>query len=606
MLPRFRKTMGLITSSTTTELIASAQRKGTHYFVHYDGTHCFGAEKRESLLRPLRRNSLFRRREKGIITSSTTTELIISAQRKGNHYFVHSQVIRMEWVHWVIMATFIGSLIGKNCMSSGNQLGRFLGAGLWLMLLNCAVGPAFGEGRKPNFIVVFCDNLGYGDIQPFGSTLHRTPQLNRMAKQGRKFTHFCVTAGVCTPSRASLMTGCYAQRVGMHRNKRDGAVLRPVSPYGLNPDEVTIADVLKQQGYATAIIGKWHLGDQPEFLPTRQGFDWFFGLPYSDDMTKRVWQQDGSEWPPLPLMENERVIEAPCDRDSLTKRYTEKAVAWITEHKDEPFFLYLPQAMPGSTSSPFSSARFRGKSKNGAWGDAIEELDWSMGVVLDRLQELGIAEDTLVIWTSDNGAPINRDLSNLGRGSNQPLHGRGYTTSEGAFRVPTIVWQPGKVPAGTVCQTLATTMDLLPTFAELAGADLSQDRKIDGYDISSLLFGNGPTKSPYKAFFYYHQDQLQAVRSGPWKLFLPVKPSGAHPHFNAKRQPETLLFHLLDDTGCTRNVALEHPETVARLLKLAESARRDLGDKGRAGLGQRECGRIDREPVPQMLLGADD
>ena len=302
---------------------------------------------------------------------------------------------------------------------------------------------------KPNIIVVYCDNLGYGDIEPFGSTLHRTPNLNRMAKEGRKFTHFCVTAGVCTPSRASIMTGCYPQRVGMHLNPRDGWVLRPVSQYGLHPDEVTVAEVLKDQGYATAIVGKWHLGDQPEFLPTRQGFDWFFGVPYSDDMTERVWDKDGSKWPPLPLMENETVIEAPCDRNGLTKRYTERAMQWIAEHKDEPFFLYFPQAMPGSTSTPFSSEAFKGKSKNGPWGDAIEELDWSMGVMLDQLKELGIAENTLVIWTSDNGAPINRDLSDLSRGSNRPLHGRGYTTSEGAFRVPTIVWQPGKVPADT-------------------------------------------------------------------------------------------------------------------------------------------------------------
>ncbi|MDP7301653.1 MAG: sulfatase-like hydrolase/transferase, partial [Pirellulaceae bacterium] len=205
------------------------------------------------------------------------------------------------------------------------------------------------SAKKPNFIIVYCDNLGYGDIEPFGSTLHGTPNLSRMAQEGRKFTHFCVTAGVCTPSRSSIMTGCYSQRVGMHVNERDGWVLRPVSPYGLHPDEVTIAEVLKQQGYATAIVGKWHLGDQPEFLPTRQGFDWFFGVPYSDDMTERVWDQDGSHWPPLPLMENETVIEAPCDRDGLTKRYTERAMQWIAAHKAEPFFLYFPQAMPGST-----------------------------------------------------------------------------------------------------------------------------------------------------------------------------------------------------------------------------------------------------------------
>lgn len=447
------------------------------------------------------------------------------------------------------------------------------------------------ERRKPNFIVVFCDNLGYGDIEPFGSTLHRTPNLNRMAKEGRKFTHFCVTAGVCTPSRASLLTGCYAQRVGMHVNDRDGQVLRPVSPYGLHPDEVTIAEVLKQQGYATAIVGKWHLGDQLEFLPTRQGFDWFFGVPYSDDMTERVWKKDGSKWPPLPLMENETVIEAPCDRDGLTKRYTERAMHWIAKHKDEPFFLYFPQAMPGSTKTPFSSPAFKGKSKNGPWGDAIEELDWSIGVMLDQLVELDIAKNTFVIWTSDNGAPINRDPSDLSRGSNRPLHGRGYTTSEGAFRVPTIVWQPGMVPAGTVCEELATTMDLLPTFAKLAGATLPRERKIDGYDIAGLLFRESDSKTPYRALYYYHQDQLQAVRSGPWKMFLPVENASAHPHFSRTTKPTTLMFNVVDDISCKHNVAAEHPKIVAKLNQLAELARNDLGDKGKPGRGQRPIGK---------------
>ncbi|QDV69553.1 Arylsulfatase [Rosistilla carotiformis] len=462
---------------------------------------------------------------------------------------------------------------------------------------------AHAADRPPNFIIIYCDNLGYGDIEPFGSTLHRTPSLNRMAREGRKFTHFCVTAGVCTPSRSSIMTGCYSQRVGLHQNPRDGWVIRPVSRYGLNPEEVTIAEVLKQQGYATAMVGKWHLGDQSPFMPTRQGFDWFFGVPYSDDMTERVWDEDGSHWPPLPLMENDTVIEAPCDRDGLTKRYTEQAMKWIADHKDEPFFLYFPQAMPGSTSTPFSSEAFRGKSKNGPWGDSIEELDWSMGQMLDQLEELGIAEETLVIWTSDNGAPINRDLTDLSRGSNRPLHGRGYTTSEGAFRVPTLVWQPGKVPAGTVCEELATTMDLLPTFAKLAGGSAPTDRKIDGYDIAPLLYGEPDAKTPYKAFYYYHQDQLHAVRSGPWKLFVPVTRIAHHPHFSSKTPPQPLLFNVVTDIGCESNVAAEHPEIVARLSALADEARADLGDLGVAGSGQRKRGELAAgvDPVPQLL-----
>lgn len=471
----------------------------------------------------------------------------------------------------------------------------------WTLLsvqgLELFVGPSAGaaERTQPNFVVIFCDNLGYGDIQPFGSELHRTPNLNRMAEEGRVFTHFCVTAGVCTPSRASLLTGCYAQRVGLHKNPRDGAVLRPVSPYGLNSDEWTIAEALKQEGYATAIVGKWHLGDQPAFLPRQHGFDWFFGIPYSDDMTERDWQ-DGTHWPPLPLMENEAVVEAPCDRNLLTQRYTQLTLEWIAEHKREPFFLYLPQAMPGSTASPFASPEFRGKSRNGPWGDAIEELDWSLGAILDGLRELGIAEDTLVVWTSDNGAPLTKNPNDLSRGSNRPLHGRGYTTSEGAFRVPTIVWQPGKVPAGSVCNELATTMDFLPTFTKLAGGRLPTDNKIDGHDIRELLFGDSSAVSPYQAFYYYHQDQLQAVRSGPWKLFLPVQ-STVHPHFSERQPIRPLLFNVVEDVSCQTNLADQYPHVVARLQQLAELAIRDLGDSGQPGAGQRKPG-IVSQAVP--------
>lgn len=498
----------------------------------------------------------------------------------------------------------------KNCLYSATIV--LLG-----LVGMCALAStrAAGGKKKPNFIVIFCDNLGYGDIEPFGSTVHRTPHLNRMAQEGRKFTHFCVTAGVCTPSRASLMTGCYAQRVGMHDNPRDGWVLRPVSPYGLNPSEITIAEVLKPQGYASAIIGKWHLGDQLVFLPTHQGFDYFFGIPYSDDMTQEVGLRflkrkgnprapeiGNSPWPPLPLMENDKVIEAPVDRNGLTKRYTEKAIEWIEAHKDEPFFLYFPQAMPGSTSTPFSSPAFRGKSKNGPWGDAIEELDWSQGQLMNKLTELGLEKNTLVIWTSDNGAPIRPEPGNVTRGSNQPLHGRGYTTSEGAFRVPTIMWWPGTVPAGTTCNEFCSTMDLLPTFARLAGGKEPRNHKIDGHDIGPLIVGEPGAKTPYKVFYYYDGTQLQAVRSGPWKLFLPLDRFRNHPFFSRKKQDSNrpLLFNVVTDISCKSNVAAEHPDVVARLTKLAEAGRADLGDGKKRGRGQREIGKM-QNPVPQVL-----
>lgn len=473
-----------------------------------------------------------------------------------------------------------------------------------LLLVAAGAVAAADEGKRPSVIVISCDNLGYGDVEPFGSRLHRTPHLNRMAAEGRRFTHFYVTAGVCTPSRASLMTGCYAQRVGMHTNPRDGQVLRPVSPYGLADEEVTVAELAKSAGYATAIIGKWHLGDQPEFLPTRQGFDSFYGIPYSDDMTEAVGRRlddrlDGSRWPPLPLMENERVVEAPADRDTLTKRYTERAIEFITAHRETPFLLYLAHAMPGSTREPFASEAFRGRSRNGPWGDAIEELDWSTGQILDALERLGIAETTLVIWTSDNGAPLARDPAKPIRGSNAPLHGRGYTTGEGAFRVPMIAWWPGVIPAATTCDQLATTMDVLPTLAAWAGVPLPADRQIDGHDIRPLLLGENGASSPYEAFFYYQQDQLQAVRSGRWKLFVPLSTFRRHPHFEEPPASDPLLFDVVSDPGSRRDVAAGHPAIVERLMSLAAEARQELGDRGRRGRGVRPRGEVS-SPTPRV------
>ncbi len=255
----------------------------------------------------------------------------------------------------------------------------------------------------PNLILILCDNLGYGDVGCFNEQAkQRTPCIDRLAAEGMKFTDCYAAAPVCTPSRAALMTGCYPRRVGLDFTPEDGLVLRPVSHHGLHGDEVTLAEVLQALGYCTTCIGKWHLGDQSAFLPTRQGFDSYFGIPYSDDMTARPSQPS---WPPLPLMENERVIEAPVDRNNLTKRYTERAIEFIVQHRDQPFFLYLPHAMPGSTAAPFASAAFRGRSANGAWGDAVEEVDWSTGKILATLDQLGLDQRTLVIWTNDNGAP---------------------------------------------------------------------------------------------------------------------------------------------------------------------------------------------------------
>jgi len=450
-----------------------------------------------------------------------------------------------------------------------------------------------GAEVPPNFIIIFCDNLGYGDIGCFGSQKHRTPKLDRMAAEGTRFTSFYVTSGVCTPSRASLMTGCYPRRVNMHVDERGGQVLRPVARKGLNPQEITIAEVLKARGYATACIGKWHLGDQPEFLPTRQGFDYYFGIPYSDDM---VGTADGSR-PPLPLMRDETVIEAPVDRNLLTQRYTQEAIRFCSEHRDQPFLVYLPQAMPGSTASPFASEAFRGRSANGPYGDAVEELDWSTGEILAALTKLGIERRTLVLFTSDNGA-VRR---NPPQGSNLPLSGWGYTTDEGAMRVPCMVRWPGKVPAGRTCDELATTMDLLPTFALLAGGTPPGDRILDGKDIRPLLLGAADAKSPYEALYYYYMEQLQAVRSGDWKLELPLKAKWRSFRGDTHESP-AMLYDLKGDLGEQHNVAAEHTDVVRRLTALAEKAREDLGDLGRAGRHQRPAAVV-ADPKPQLLLG---
>lgn len=445
-----------------------------------------------------------------------------------------------------------------------------------------------GAERPPNVVLILCDNLGYGDVGCYGSTLHRTPHIDRLAAQGMRFTDMYASSGVCTPSRASLMTGCYPRRVNMHVSDKGTSVLQPVSSKGLHPDEITIAELLKSRGYATAIFGKWHLGDQPEFLPTRQGFDHYLGIPYSDDMTPR----EGKPWPPLPLLANERVIDAPVDRNLLTKRYTEAAIDYIREHRDRPFFVYLAHAMPGSTREPFASDEFRGQSRNGPWGDSVEELDWSTGRIMEALRELQLDEQTLVIWTNDNGAP----RRNPPQGSNAPLRGWGYDTSEGGMRVPFIARWPGRIPAGSVCGEVCTLMDLYPTLAHLAGAAVPRDRTIDGNDIRPLLFGRPQAKSPHEAVYFYFMDQLQAVRSGPWKLYLALE----EPRRRTQQDwSSARLYHLGDDPRETKNVAGQQPEIVANLLARAEAARADLGDGDRPGTNQRPAGFVEN-PTPRV------
>ncbi|MBD3673090.1 MAG: sulfatase [Planctomycetaceae bacterium] len=436
----------------------------------------------------------------------------------------------------------------------------------------------------PNFILIFCDDLGYGDIGCFGSEKHRTPNIDRLAAEGMKLTSFYSTCGVCTPSRSSLMTACYPRRVNMHESARKEWVLFPLARKGLNPKETTIAEVLKTKGYATACIGKWHLGDQKPFLPTEQGFDKYFGIPYSNDMGSQQRKQN----PPLPLLAGKTVIEAPVDQNTITQRYTEQAVNFITENKDRPFFIYLPHTMPHNPVH--ASDRFRGKSANGGYGDSVEEIDWSTGEILKTLQKLNLDEQTLILFTSDNGA-----ASRWG-GSNKPLSGFKGSTMEGGMRVPCVVRWPGRIPAGSSFDQTVSTIDLLPTFAEFADAKAPPKSHIDGISIADILTGQSKA-TPHDAYYYYFRDALQAVRSGPWKLHLArtVKPRN-----KPARVVPAKLYNLEDDIAESNNVIDDHPDVVKKLEELADVAREKYGDQKKTGSLQRPAGLVD-EAVPLVL-----
>ena len=402
----------------------------------------------------------------------------------------------------------------------------------------------------PNFIIVDIDDLGYADIAPFGSKLNRTPNLDRMAKEGRKLTSF-YAAPVCSPSRAALMTGCYPKRA-----LPIPGVLFPGEGMGLSPKEITVAEVLKEKGYATAIIGKWHLGDQPEFLPNAQGFDLHFGLPYSNDMgpasdgVKSDWgkpqpQQKGKGQPPLPLLRNGKVVKRvlPDDQQSLVEIYTDEATKFIKEKKNAPFFLYVPH---NAVHFPiYPGKKWAGKSPNGIYSDWVEEVDWSVGEILKAVRENGLSENTLVIFTSDNGGTP--------RAVNAPLRGFKGSTWEGGMRVPTIAWWPGKIPADTQSDAITGMFDVLPTFAALAGAKVPTDRKIDGANIWPELAGEANAKPAHETFYFYNGLRLEAVRNGDWKLQIAQSKSA--------EMIEPKLYNLRDDIGESRDMAKENPRS---------------------------------------------
>ncbi len=449
---------------------------------------------------------------------------------------------------------------------------------------------ADAQNRLPNFVIVFIDDMGYADVGCFGAQGYETPNIDRLAAEGVRFTDFYAAASSCTPSRAALMTGCYPQRVGLPN------VLGPLAKIGISDQEVTIAQMLKPLGYATACFGKWHLGDEPQFLPTRHGFDEYFGLPYSNDMWPRH-PENPKGYPELPLVEGDKIIQLDPDQTQLTTWYTQRAVRFIEKNKDRPFFLYLPHSM---CHVPLHvSDKFRGKSKQGLFGDVVMEIDWSVGQVMSTLKRVGIDRNTMVVFCSDNGPWLSYGDH---AGSARPLREGKGTTFDGGQREPTIIRWPGRIPGGRVCREPVSTMDILPTIAHLTGATLP-DHAIDGKDIWPVIAGESGAKSPHEAFFYYQGWALEAVRSGRWKLHLAhgyrtlAGRSGGTGGIPAKYEQAKIgvaLFDLETDIGEQRDVAAEHPDIVARLQQLAEQMRRDLGDslQKTTGAGRRAPGKV--------------
>ena len=463
---------------------------------------------------------------------------------------------------------------------------------IWLVFIVALLTTSVAAQRLPNIVIIFIDDMGYADIGPFGAKGYKTPNLDRMAKEGIRFTNFYVAQGVCSASRAALLTGTYPNRIGIH------GALGPNAKHGISNNEMTIAQMLKTKGYATAIFGKWHLGHHPQFLPTRHGFDEYFGLPYSNDMWPNHPEAKAGTYPPLPLIENDKVIQLMPDQSQLTRQYTEHAVSFIARNKDKPFFLYVPHTMVHVPL--FVGEKFKGSSKAGLYADIVQEVDWSVGEILNTIKQQGLEQDTLVIFTSDNGPWLSYGEH---AGSSGPLREGKGTAWEGGVRAPFIARWPGKIPAGRTNNEPAMTIDLLPTIAKLVKADLPQ-HKIDGLDIWPLLKGEAKAKNPHEAyFFYYNTNELQAVRSGKWKLILPhtyrtlgnqAKAKDGIPvkYSNVKAALE--LYDLESDMGEKNNVADKHPDVVKRLEALAEQARDDMGDSltKRVGKGVREPGRL--------------
>ncbi len=424
--------------------------------------------------------------------------------------------------------------------------------------------------ERPNFVIIFADDLGYGDLGCYGHPTIRTPHLDRMASEGIRFTQFYAAASVCTPSRAGLLTGRLPIRNGMCSDKR--RVLFPDSGGGLPAEEITIASALKARGYATGCVGKWHLGHLPQFLPTSHGFDSYFGIPYSNDMDRVADSPKGREafWDPkpeywnVPLLRNAEIVERPADQTTITQRYGEEAVAFIREHRQEPFFLYIPHSLPHVPL--FRSPEFAGRSPRGLYGDVVEEIDHTVGQILDTIRELDLAERTFVFFTSDNGPWLIFD--DHGGSAGLLKDGKGCTW-EGGMREPAIGWWPGKIPPGRVTTELGSTLDLFHTCVSLAGGTIPDDRVLDGFDLSPVLFDTGD--SPRETMYYYRGTRLMAVRHREWKLHFITQ--DAYGGGGPVMHDPPLLFQLDRDPSERHNVAAKHPEIVTEIQRIAAEHR---------------------------------
>ncbi len=437
----------------------------------------------------------------------------------------------------------------------------------------CVLPDDRSKTEKPNLVIIFADDMGYGDIGVFGHPTINTPNLDRMAYEGQKWTQFYVASSVSTPSRAGLLTGRLPIRSGMASDKR--RVLFPDSEGGLPPEEITLARILRDNGYRTAISGKWHLGHKSPFLPTDHGFETYYGIPYSNDMDRIAELPEGLTWITMqialakeenykaynvPLMRDDQIIERPADQRTITKRYTEEAVDRIREFRDEPFFIYLAHSMPHIPL--FRSEEFKDASLAGFYGDVIEEIDWSVGRIMETLREEGIEENTLVIFTSDNG---HWHIFETHGGFGGLLRGAKGGTFEGGMRVPTLFWWPGQIEPGVVME-LGTTMDLFPTFCKLADIDLPTDRIYDGYDISPVMFGTGP--NPRDIVYFYRGTQVFAIRKGSYKAHFKTRPEYGGPTTNTHDPP--LLYNLNIDPSEKYDIAEDNPEIITGIKKVLE------------------------------------